>query len=233
MATSQNKQNMWYCHFIPYHTKHIVLHCFNVLFKYNCGCCLSPRYAEFGRAATERNLKDAATKVRYIGHIPTEDFAESVAALRDMVYKQWDTAATSPPRSRPAAANSDAAVIPDLQILAWEAGRPVFPVPLLTRFAEDTSEAMTISKLKAEFDSLFPSDPVDSAAATVVTVPSPGRAGGVCDFSIDNGATPLEITRDIDLAGIQDSNFSERRCANGKWKTSLITDVFAMKVNDV
>lgn len=173
------------------------------------------RYTEFGRAATERNLKDVATKVRYIGHIPTDDYAEAVASLRDMVYKQWDTAATSPPRSRPAAANSEAATIPDLQILAWEAGRPVFPVPLLTRFAEDTPEAMLVSKLKDEFDLLFPSDPADSAS-TVAPVPSPGRAGGVCDFNIDHGAAPLDINRDIDLACIHDSSFSERRCANGK-----------------
>lgn len=173
------------------------------------------RYTEFGRAATERNLKDVATKVRYIGHIPTDDYAEAVASLRDMVYKQWDTAATSPPRSRPAAANSEAATIPDLQILAWEAGRPVFPVPLLTRFAEDTPEAMLVSKLKDEFDLLFPSDPADSAS-TVAPVPSPGRAGGVCDFNIDDGAAPLDINRDIDLACIHDSSFSERRCANGK-----------------
>ncbi len=77
-----------------------------------------------------------------------------------------------------------------------------------------------ILKLKADFDLLFPSDPVDATSQTAVPAPPPGRAGGVCDFNIDNGAAPLDISRDIDLAGIHDSNSSERRC---QWEDKLGT----------
>ena len=40
-----------------------------------------------------------------------------------------------------------------------------------------------------------------------VTIVHAGRAGGHCDFAVDNGAQPLDITRLISLQHVSDADF--------------------------
>ena len=167
------------------------------------------RQAEFGRALTERSLASQKTDVRYFGLVPSENFKDASTAIRDMVYRAWDSSAEAPPKQRP---DSDAAssvqVAPNLQILAWQNGQPVFPEPLVKRFEEDTAEFQEVKKLQIRFLELFPASEAVAAAPGPVV---PGRAGGVCDFSIDGNLEPLDSDRDVQLVMVANDQFEEPR----------------------
>ncbi|CAK9054749.1 FO synthase subunit 1 [Durusdinium trenchii] len=169
---------------------------------------LPNRFVEFARAMTERSLERQKTDVRYFGFVPSDSFKDTLAAVRDMIYKSWDVSKESPPKQRP---GSDAAeqAAPDLQILAWN-GRPVFPECVASRFAEGTLEFDEVAKLKKEFLEMFPHATTQPAAPN----PVPARVGGVCDFTLDNGAEPLDVNREIEVERIADDQFSEQRRAS-------------------
>ncbi|CAK9075367.1 unnamed protein product, partial [Durusdinium trenchii] len=154
---------------------------------------------------TERSLERQKTDVRYFGFAPSDSFKDTLAAVRDMIYKSWDVSKESPPKQRP---GSDAAeqAAPDLQILAWN-GRPVFPECVASRFEEGTLEFDEVAKLKKEFLEMFPHATTQPAAPN----PVPARVGGVCDFTLDNGAEPLDVNREIEVERIADDQFSEQR----------------------
>lgn len=154
---------------------------------------------------TERSLERQKTDVRYFGFVPSDSFKDTLAAVRDMIYKSWDVSKESPPKQRP---GSDAAeqAAPDLQILAWN-GRPVFPECVASRFEEGTLEFDEVAKLKKEFLEMFPHATTQPAAPN----PVPARVGGVCDFTLDNGAEPLDVNREIEVERIADDQFSEQR----------------------
>ncbi|CAK9086345.1 FO synthase subunit 1 [Durusdinium trenchii] len=163
------------------------------------------QFVEFARAMTERSLERQKTDVRYFGFAPSDSFKDTLAAVRDMIYKSWDVSKESPPKQRP---GSDAAeqAAPDLQILAWN-GRPVFPECVASRFEEGTLEFDEVAKLKKEFLEMFPHATTQPAAPN----PVPARVGGVCDFTLDNGAEPLDVNREIEVERIADDQFSEQR----------------------
>eukprot|EP00438_Fugacium_kawagutii_P036030 Skav221500 [mRNA] locus=scaffold2743:56038:61361:- [translate_table: standard] len=158
----------------------------------------------------ERGLKGEKTFIRYCGFVLTEFFKDNLTAVRDMIYKSWDESPSSPPKQRPETEQALAA--PNLQILAWQGGKPYFPSPLTSKFEQGTSEHGEIQKLKETFLQLFPnsSEPEPTVAATA---PRQGRASGLCDFSLDNNSQPLDPNRDVDLVMIPDDQFSEERPA--------------------
>lgn len=166
------------------------------------------RFAEFGRAIVQRNLTESGKTVHYCAFILNE-FQANSTALRSMVYTNWDgDSAKSPPKERPGRETADRAAPPELQILAWSQNRPLFPATLVTHFTEGTPEFKKMQEFKAKFDRMFP--------ATVTTVtqtstPGPARAGGSCDFTVDDGKLPLDITRVIDLPSIPAADFQTPR----------------------
>ncbi|CAK9022466.1 FO synthase subunit 1 [Durusdinium trenchii] len=167
---------------------------------------LPNRFAEFGRAAVKRNLEGAGIKLRYFAFM-MEEVEVNRAAMRGMVHEVWDKDPNSPPKQRPNRESSGAADAPSLELLAWQDGRPYFPDSILSKFADHTPEFQGIQKLKKTFEDMFP------AAAQPAPVTGSGRAGGVCDFSLDDGKKPLDLTRCIDLPMVSKDEFAVTRLA--------------------
>ncbi|CAK9072657.1 unnamed protein product, partial [Durusdinium trenchii] len=170
-------------------------------------------FAEFSRACAERNWKNAR-KVLYVGFLNAKQVARATRSLRDYVYKGWDESSAAPAKTRPPD-EQESKPPPELQILAFEGGRAVWPRPLLSRFDPGTEEHSMMAAKKAEFDAAFP----QSAAETRNPAPGrtsgqPQRAGGLCDFSIDGGLEPLDVQREISLAAVTDADFEAER--NGR-----------------
>ena len=76
----------------------------------------------------------------------------------------WDASPNAPPKTRPVEGDSGTAAAPDLQVLAWQGGHPVWPEILLNRFPEGTSEADALLKKKEEFLCKFPCMPKASSS---------------------------------------------------------------------
>ena len=163
------------------------------------------RYAEFGRAVVEGRLKDKVA-LRYVGCLLETQAVETTALIRDRVHKVWDSSAEAPPRKRPTEETSRQT--PPLKLLAWANDRPVWPASLSERFAPGTNEHAAIATKKAEFDTAFP----EASQTSATPVPSGGRAGGACDFSIDAGAKPVNVAQEFALTVVKDEDFTETRC---------------------
>ena len=114
--------------------------------------------------------------------------------------------AGSPPQSRPLE-ETEAQSAPSLQIIAWQNGAPHWPDFLDTKFPEGSSEAAKLSQKKDEFLEKFPAQPAPRAGTST----RPGRAGGLCDFSIDGGAKPVDITREIQPEEVGEADFTQNR----------------------
>ena len=114
----------------------------------------------------------------------------------------------SPAKSRPPDEAEPVETVPDLQLLAWQDSAPRWPVTLDTKFNEGTDEYSELMKKKEAFTMKFP------AAAQQTTTRSSrvaGRAGGLCDYAVDNGRQPIDISREISLPHVADSDFTESR----------------------
>ena len=161
------------------------------------------RFVEFGRACIERAWSPDSRKVLYVGFVNKDQKVRATKAFRDYVYQKWDGMAGAPPKSRPP--DEDVATkTPDLQVLAFQNGSPVWPQPLSARFKEGTEEHQALLKKKCEFDQAFPQASAQTASGRT---PTPGRAGGDCDYSVDGGARPLDISRELSLAVVGQSDF--------------------------
>ena len=154
----------------------------------------------------ERNLKESGKKVYYCGFL-LQEFQTNMTAIRTLIYNDWDKdSRKSPPQERPGREGPGESVPPpNLQILAWAQNRPLFPAALLTRFAEGTPEFDKINGLKKSFEVRFP------APAPATQNAGPARVGGMCDFSIDDGRPPLDLSRSIDLPCIPAADFTKPR----------------------
>ncbi|CAL1145066.1 unnamed protein product [Cladocopium goreaui] len=181
---------------------------------------LPNRQVEFGRALTERSLAGQKTDVRYFGLVPSENFKDASNAIRDMIYRAWDSSAEAPPKQRPDSDVSSDRAAPNLQILAWQNGQPVFPEPLMNRFGEETVEFQEVKKLQSRFLDMFPATEAVAPGPVV-----PGRASGMCDFSIDGNLEPLDIDRNVELVMVANDQFEEPRratCAMTRKKPAIV-----------
>ena len=142
----------------------------------------------------------------YVGFWSQEQIKKNQKALREIVYQGWDAMAGSPPQSRPLEENETQSA-PSLQIIAWQNGAPYWPDFLNSKFAEGSDEALALLKKKEEFLQKFPAQAAPRTGTTV----RPGRAGGLCDFSIDGGAKPLDVTREIQPEQVGEADFNENR----------------------
>ena len=170
------------------------------------------RFCEFGRAAVARNLSQQGRTVHYFAYV-LNDFDTNSGDIRSKVYEHWDNNPDlSPAKNRPAREDTvQGQQQPNLSLLAWANGAPIFPDALLSRFQEGTSEHTKIKELKEEFKNRFPAASQPLPAST-----GGGRAGGFCDFSVDSERAPLDPARQIDLPHVAVFNFSAVRPWNYK-----------------
>lgn len=132
-----------------------------------------------------------------------------MTALREIVYNGWDTSPGAPPPSRPPDESAEAQQTPELQLLAWQNSAPHWPATLDSKFPEGSDEFNQIALKKKAFLQQF--QPDAHAGGPNRGTPKPGRAGGVCDFSVDDGAEPFDLTRQVSLAHVADADFVEGR----------------------
>ena len=97
---------------------------------------------------------------------------------------------------------------PTLQVLALQDGHPIFPDVVRNRFPQGTAEQAEIEALFEKFTKKFPPAPQRAAAAPGA---APPRSGGLCDFSVNGGAMPLDPHRVLDLVAVKDDDFQVRR----------------------
>lgn len=153
-------------------------------------------------------LEGNVRPVHYFGLLPTEHEATTVH-IRSLVYTAWDNDQNlSPPKTRLRSEEQSERDHPPLEMLAWTSGGPVFPQALLDRFPQGTDEHLKLQQLKTEFQTKFGGQqetrPRESGSAGA----GGGRAGGFCDFSIDNGMQPLDTTRTIELPHVAAADFA-------------------------
>lgn len=152
----------------------------------------------------EQNLLESAFPVHYFGFL-FQEFDATTSAVRSRVYEHWDNSSTSPPKERPREERAAEVACPPLGALAWAGKQPVFPQVLVDRFLEGSAEHAQIMAKKKEFDAMFP------AAAQPPPTSVPARAGGLCDFSVDSGRAPLDVSRCIDLPSVSVADFETVR----------------------
>ena len=187
------------------------------------------RQAEFARAALERLLALRKPEVHYYGML-REEQEDVKTQLGTQLYNHWDQSSEAPPKVRP----REALEAPVLQALAWNNGEVHFPDQLLNKFPANSQERSDMLKIKHELADFFRSSiPVvkkeeleSSPAAKPGTVPavSPGRgpaprAVGRPDWSIEDGARPVQCDAPIRLEHVPAASFGvTRRTLMKQWE---------------
>lgn len=165
----------------------------------------------------QKRLADPTSPLRYIGFIRKQDgpgagssISDISKALRSQVWNFWDESTEAPPKTRPQEGDApDSNAAPDLQVLAWQRGHPIWPEVLWDRFPDGSTEQASLKVKHGEFLSKFPSRPESAARAASVSVPL--RVGGLCDFSVDGGLSPLDFTKQVSLPVVKEADFSVTR----------------------
>ena len=162
-------------------------------------------------------MEDNNSPLRYLGFVRKQEgsgatFAEITKALRSQVWNYWDNSSHSPPKTRPPESDATGAAAksaPELQVLAWQRSRPIWPDVLCTRFPDGSEEHATLQKKKEEFMQKFPAHAESAASAANEAVP---RVGGLCDYSVDQGIRPTNWNQEISLAGgVKEADFTVTR----------------------
>ncbi|CAK9054943.1 FO synthase subunit 1 [Durusdinium trenchii] len=177
---------------------------------------LPNRHMEFGRAVLKRHLDNptSSPQIVYIG-FAREEQKDVQTAMENMVYSHWDASKDAPAKTRPQEAVAD----PELTLLTWSNGHPLFPASVLEKYATGTSANDEILKLKQEFLAAFPESAVTGGAGAGQSRQAQGgqganqRARGRPDFNIDGGASPLDVTRVIDATFVKDADMTITRKA--------------------
>lgn len=173
------------------------------------------RYAEFGRAISERLLAGRGPEVTYLGLVK-ESQKDNITGCEEMVYKTWDANPHSPAAQRPRPEQSR----PPLTVLLWQQDKPVFPPSLLEKFPEGTAEHSEVLKLKKDMETVWPS------SASPVAAGSGARASGFPDLS---NASVLDLTREVDLEKIPVAGFSADKPLGQKMVFWLISVGFQLE----
>ena len=177
------------------------------------------RYGELAKAVVQRLLSNRASKptVRYFGvHFDMKDVK---LAIEKDTYTHWDQNPTSPPMQRTRERLPD----PTLSMLQWTGEAATFPETILQKFAEGTAHHAALLKIKADVEEMYPPPRVRRSSSGRVAVP---RAGGRPDYSIEGGAQPIDVTREVDMAKISQTDFQEER--HGDFCTSYQVLCFIM-----
>ena len=117
--------------------------------------------------------------------------------LETLVFKHWDGLSSSPAKIRPKPAVDMS--VEGLALVSSTASGPTWPSSLLQKFAPDSAEAKELEGMKCQFEKEFPPvepSPQTSSAANTAKL---RRVGGQCDFSIEGGKEPIDVTRQVDL----------------------------------
>lgn len=175
-------------------------------------CVVHARFSEFGRAVVSIRLEEPNSPLRYFGfHLDQAGTLKTMLKdMRSQVWAAWDGSTDAPPKTRPAAGEERTSA-PTLEILAWEAGRPVWPSVLDTRFPDDTEECREILNQKKAFHEKYPVQARSTTTSSQAAAAVHPRAGGHCDYSLDGGAVPLDTTRELDLLAVKDADFTVNR----------------------
>ena len=160
----------------------------------------------------KERLADSTSPLRYIGFAKVENGAskaqEVVKALRSQVWEHWDSSTVAPPKVRPTqGGESEGRSPPELQVLAWQNARPVWPEFLSTKFAAGSEEQSAIEKKHEEFSQKFP----DSGSKPQTTSEASPRVGGLCDFTLDDWKKPLNWRQQISLPAVKEDDFTVAR----------------------
>jgi hypothetical protein len=129
-------------------------------------------------------------------------------ALEEMVYTNWDSSDSAPPKARPIEAVPD----PALTLLTWDGSAARFPESVLSKFAAGTAAHHEVQSMKAQLIQEFP-ESAGSGNRTGVgqqTRTRP-RATARPDFTIEGGKMPLDVTRLLDLPHQPADGFSVTR----------------------
>lgn len=154
----------------------------------------------------QRALRGDGRLVRYIGFLQAKQFNQTATAIRHSVYQHWDDSRVAPPKQRPAD-ETESDTVPTLEILGWSQDRPHWPPTSLfeSKFEAGSAEMKAITEKKAAFEAAFPPAPAPTSAGPAEV----GRAGGLCDYTIDQ--RPLSLDRDVSLAVVADADMREGR----------------------
>lgn len=162
------------------------------------------RQVEMGRAALAKSL--AGANVKYVGFVREDSMKDIRPALESQVYNHWDQdTSLSPPKVRPRDTAPPLSL--SLQVLAMQSGRPKFPTVLFDRFDEGTSWHTEIKKMKEKFDSKYGSAP----ALPRGDASTPERVSALCDFAIEEGLRPMDISRHARLPCKTIAEFGDTR----------------------
>eukprot|EP00434_Breviolum_minutum_P027937 symbB.v1.2.024718.t1/scaffold2362.1/size81346/1 len=86
-----------------------------------------------------------------------------------------------------------------LELIAMHGGHPVFPADVIMgKFRAGSPEQEGVKELQTKFEELYPPRNT-SRSRPAATVQGANRATGHCDFSIENGEVPLDVTRILDV----------------------------------
>ena len=174
-----------------------------------CGVCFRVRHCEFAKAAASCILDNSIPQLHYLGFVRKDYYSKIHTSLSSVVYEYWDTLAEAGPQTRPRETQGSEQV--GLKVLAMTAGGAVsWPPALFEKFGEGTAERHALDKKKEAFVGQYPESLSESAPRSS-RQSEPPRSTARPDFSIDGGATPLDTTRCVDLAGVKASDFTAKR----------------------
>ena len=148
----------------------------------------------------------ATPQMYYVGCL-RPDQGDVKIAMEKVVYDDWDRSPTAPARSRPVEPQPD----PNLLLLTWSNNSASFPDSVLQKFPEGTTARAEILELKRAFIEEFGESMTSTNQTSPGSQPALRRATGRPDFSIDGGAKPHDLARDLNLPLVASSDFSVQR----------------------
>lgn len=154
------------------------------------------RQCEMGRAVLQKVLD--GENIKYMGFLREDVEKDLRSAMESVVYQHWDSSADAPPKQRPQESKEKQDL--KLEILAMKDGSPVFPEQvLMDRFTAGSEYHKEVQKMKAKFEEKHGRVGASTGTSATTTTSQEGRVSGVCDFTIDEGLSPLDTSREVSL----------------------------------